>query len=87
MGRGEASRLDHSRRPYDGQLRVSVRGSDVPSRAAFAYFAASAFRAGGYFQRTMFIFPQEEGKYIAGRHTRKTTPELDCRHAPDNIRA
>ena len=47
MGRGEASRLDHSRRPYDGQLRVSVRGSDVPSRAAFAYFAASAFEQGG----------------------------------------
>ena len=84
MGRGEASRLDHSRRPYDGQLRVSVRGSDVPSRAAFAYFAASAFRAGGYFRRTMC---QEKYIYIAGRDTRKTTSELDCRHAPDNIRA
>ena len=78
MGRGEASRLDHSRRPYDGQLRVSVRGSDVPSRAAFAYFAASAFQSrGGISSGLCEICLQEREKYIYSW----------SRHAQDNIRA
>jgi hypothetical protein len=43
VGRGEASRLSHSRRPHDGQLVVRVRGSDGER----SLMVAASARTGG----------------------------------------
>ena len=56
MGRGEASRLSHSRRPHEGQLVVRVRGSDGER----SLMVAASARTGGIFIFYLHLFLVEK---------------------------